>query len=324
MAFYTGIDCPVCGQSFVDGEDIVTCPVCGTPSHRSCYEKLGRCPNADKHKEAFSFDLKDVQREGAVPQPVADGETAPSPAPTAADNLASAFGMSALQTVDPFAGSTETVGGEKIGDIAAAVRTKINYYLGRFKGMERRGNKLSWNWGAFLFGPYWFFFRRMNKLGALFLSIQVIAQLLMQTLFSADINRYNSLLETGFSEQVLTSPFFFVDPANTQKIMEVMEQANIYRYFAISLAVGLLLRLVCAVLANNAYQKRCVELVKKVRVQIDNPEMLERFTQAGYTVKTKTELLRMYLTQLGGTSFINVLTGYMGYSLVMMLISSLV
>lgn len=47
---YLGKACVVCNQVFKDGDDIVVCPVCGSPHHRSCYEKLGHCQNESLHE----------------------------------------------------------------------------------------------------------------------------------------------------------------------------------------------------------------------------------------------------------------------------------
>ena len=44
MANYTG-KCFSCGEVFKDGDDIVVCPECGTPYHRECYLKEGKCIN---------------------------------------------------------------------------------------------------------------------------------------------------------------------------------------------------------------------------------------------------------------------------------------
>ena len=43
LAHYTGVHCPVCDKKFTDEDDIVVCPVCGTPHHRACYQQEGRC-----------------------------------------------------------------------------------------------------------------------------------------------------------------------------------------------------------------------------------------------------------------------------------------
>ena len=40
---YKGVSCPVCGQPFQEGDDIVVCPECGAPHHRACYKQLGHC-----------------------------------------------------------------------------------------------------------------------------------------------------------------------------------------------------------------------------------------------------------------------------------------
>lgn len=44
---YKGEKCPICGREFIDGDDIVVCPECGTPYHRACWS--GRCVNEQKH-----------------------------------------------------------------------------------------------------------------------------------------------------------------------------------------------------------------------------------------------------------------------------------
>ncbi len=50
---YTGSDCPVCSNKFGADDDIVVCPVCGTPHHRDCWRANGGCKNEDKHKDGF-------------------------------------------------------------------------------------------------------------------------------------------------------------------------------------------------------------------------------------------------------------------------------
>ena len=36
---YSGLCCPVCKVKFKDDDDIVVCPACGAPHHRSCYNQ---------------------------------------------------------------------------------------------------------------------------------------------------------------------------------------------------------------------------------------------------------------------------------------------
>ncbi len=48
--------CPVCGETFKPGDDVVVCPECGAPHHRECYEQLGHCCFEEKHSNNFSFE----------------------------------------------------------------------------------------------------------------------------------------------------------------------------------------------------------------------------------------------------------------------------
>ncbi len=333
MAFYTGIDCPVCGKPLKEDEDIVTCPVCGTPSHRSCYEQLGHCVNADKHSEQFAFNLDAERKNVEAVQPPADAVAYP-PAPQRAGGgeaslpqqpfgLPGMMGMPFMPGIDALQTSTEKILGERISDVASVVRTKINYYLHKFKRMEDRRYGLSWNWSAFIFGPYWFFFRRMSKFGALYLSIQLIVQLLLQGIFFTQINTFWDNMYGAFGEEALTNAALFTDPAKVQQMMEFAEKAGMLPYIIALFGVMLLVHLVFGLFANRAYRGHCVAVVRKVKERADDPNLLEQVAAAGYPVKTKAELLRFYLMQMGGTSVFSVMTGYVAYNLVTMLISYL-
>ena len=49
MFYYEGLTCPVCQNPFDAKDDIVVCPQCGLPHHRSCWVSIGQCSEADKH-----------------------------------------------------------------------------------------------------------------------------------------------------------------------------------------------------------------------------------------------------------------------------------
>ncbi len=46
---FEGNKCPYCGKEFISSDDIVVCPECGTPHHRSCYKEHNACANEAKH-----------------------------------------------------------------------------------------------------------------------------------------------------------------------------------------------------------------------------------------------------------------------------------
>lgn len=58
---FTEYKCPVCGEQFKTGDDVVVCPECGAPHHRECYEKEGHCHFADRHGDDFSFEKEQAK-----------------------------------------------------------------------------------------------------------------------------------------------------------------------------------------------------------------------------------------------------------------------
>ena len=90
----------------------------------------------------------------------------------------------------------DEVAGEPMEEIALQLRgtrRSVTHYLERFED----GKKLSWNWAAFLpglFGPFWFFFRKLYKPGLLFGAVGLIATLA----FLPVMGRVSSGLETQY------------------------------------------------------------------------------------------------------------------------------
>ncbi|MBQ8170600.1 MAG: hypothetical protein IJZ95_01295 [Oscillospiraceae bacterium] len=56
MSRFTHKLCPVCRKHFSDADDVVVCPECGTPHHRTCYKELGRCGLEKYHADGFVWD----------------------------------------------------------------------------------------------------------------------------------------------------------------------------------------------------------------------------------------------------------------------------
>ena len=52
---YENCPCPGCEKPLHEDEDIVVCPDCGTPQHRSCWMENGRCVNSARHAEGYRW-----------------------------------------------------------------------------------------------------------------------------------------------------------------------------------------------------------------------------------------------------------------------------
>ena len=86
MFDYQGCKCPVCQQPFAESDDIVVCPDCGAPYHRSCYQKNAGCLFADRH--APGFEWKPAPGEC----PAAEAPQAPGAAPDTPEIACAACG----------------------------------------------------------------------------------------------------------------------------------------------------------------------------------------------------------------------------------------
>lgn len=210
---YNGIDCPVCGIRFDETDDVVVCPICGTPHHRHCWQESGRCINEAKHNEGYvwqmmnttppSFfnkrqDVKVCPRCGennAIYEPVCircgerlkNGENNTADTnPFAGQNQArvnwqadvNPNAFSPYQNV--YAQDAKTLYGEDamIEDIPASevaeyIQKDSAKYVGRMLGMQKSGTKLSWSWASALGSFFWCFYRKMTGLGTLLLLIWI-------------------------------------------------------------------------------------------------------------------------------------------------------
>ncbi len=54
---FTNVQCQCCKEKFIETDDVVVCPYCGTPHHRACYNENGRCINEEKHSEGFVWEF---------------------------------------------------------------------------------------------------------------------------------------------------------------------------------------------------------------------------------------------------------------------------
>ena len=164
MALYENNSCPVCGKQFQPGDDIVTCPECGTPHHRACYRELGHCAHQALHGDGYAFTPADPPAEQKSSAPADDTHTA---APeqkkkcVACDaeldgdavfcthcgarqpGAGEKYRPPILQDTTPDPSQYPgTIEGEAAADVAAVVRTNTGYFLSRFRRNKKVGMEL--------------------------------------------------------------------------------------------------------------------------------------------------------------------------------------
>ena len=301
MGMYDGLICPVCNKSFKESDDVVVCPVCGTPHHRECWKNVGNCINADKHESGFQWQRPksafNGDGAGNAVQNEAEGIVCPQCGRKNPQNsrFCSACGFSFEEngstfnqkTAAPFGSfksfgvnppynpyfnvsSDETIGDETVSDVATFVGVNSERYIPVFMRMEKKKDKASWNWCAFLFSYLWFFFRKNYLAGA----ISLIVNLTLNVVF------YNSIM-TAYN---LLQQNPGVVPANLD-----MHPVTLYLilYFAINVVWGLI--------GDYLYKSNVISKIRKYK-----------------SIASDEYAYQSLLQQKGGVSGMSILVSYIG------------
>lgn len=196
---YDNEKCPVCNTEFKDGDNIVVCPECGAPHHKECWTQHGECFFKELHGDGFAWSGSGEEKaeapELANPFESAEQESQVKHCPNCgAENSKDAVFCAECHV--PFIFSEEEAGqtpgdifidGERIsgvqyvdGENSVSV-ADAGIYIGRnrgkyiksfLKGKFTKG-KFNFNFAALIFGPYWFFYRKIYSIGAMFAGVQV-------------------------------------------------------------------------------------------------------------------------------------------------------
>ena len=275
--------CPVCNKEFQSNDDIVVCPECGTPHHRECYKENIKCANHEKHNEDFRweptfipFEEAEKTAEEEVQIPFSQSlnlEDLPPDIPVSQfrDTLFSTF-------------PKELEDGVKTEDVAVFVRHESPKYIRQFQKIK--DGRLTWNWAAFFFAPYWFFYRKLYKLGVVFLTIFILlssmsflppALKLSEVIYDFE-TQVEELTEDAKTDEEYETAVTELYKSTYEKINENRTGLIIYATqsvanFAISVFIGLN--------ANKWYYKHTISQVKKVSSESETTKLKENLFITG-------------------------------------------
>lgn len=309
MYEYTGSKCIVCKQRFEKGDDIVVCPDCGTPYHRICYNKEGKCINTALHEKGGTWRPDNVSERIKIcprchaPNPAATmycGQCgmplmqAPGGMPPAGqeryprqdrpygrtdghggfDENGSLGGASfMINYSDPLCGfnpNEQYDNNVALAELGAYVDSNTHYYLPRFKIMKETKLSFSWNLVAMLF-PELFFANRKLPIPAI-LSVLVRVVTIVPNLLDM---LYSNNMRNGFVGEILAH----FDIAGSAFQTLVMLTYILHMSFVFLMAV----------FANRIYYDHCLREIprikKKTAPNIILPELHRRGgTSAGLLV----------------------------------------
>ena len=138
-------------------------------------------------------------------------------------------------------------------------------YINKFRKMEAGGK--TWNWAAFFFSPYWFFYRKLYKVGLVFLSLRVALSIAAFPF----ITRANEAMQS-FSAAIQNNPDM------TQAQLESAMQGMLGNIVPIYLFLGamLLLSIVSAVIGDKLYKNYVTEKLNFAQT-ITEPIMFSQY-----------------------------------------------
>lgn len=281
---YNNEVCSGCGELIHNGEDIVVCPECGTPQHRVCYELNNKCVNEHLHEGGFVWQPQNqpekpqqtAAADDADERPVGNSEPIPVGIPMPAIDVNQGFFENA--GLDP----EMEFDGVKVKEAVSYTQISSKNYVRKFIRTSGKKRFLSWNWGAFFFSPAWFFYRKLYKLGFIFLGLIVGVTLILTPQIdrlaetyenmSVSLDEYREILNS--EDKVLAAED---EKALTEKQAEIQKMINdsASDTTLVFLATILIPNCAAALIANSFYKRKMLEDIKYARRLSTDPQVVK-------------------------------------------------
>ncbi len=327
MPLYENQSCPVCCRPFAQGDDVVYCPECGTPHHRACYQQLNHCINEHLHSTGFSyFDEEQPEKTDNIVQE-AKALLAPEAQKKANDDTEGnppysgflPFSLPLFKTA--YENDTDTIGGESIADVAAAVRTNTPRFINIFKKQEKTGKKASWNWGAFFFGAYYFFYRKMYKQGVLLFALN-FALSYAESFAIAKLAPRTAEAISEFTEQLASgTPDLGAIMSFTKTLPYIADHQTFFWVQTAFIALSVVITVLFAGYADYIYKNTIIQLIKRTKERLAEDEELPLTVQTQEGVRLSEEQLkRLYLAQRGGTAYLPTVLALLAWYMINLLL----
>lgn len=306
---YFNQKCSHCEKLFTKDDDIVVCPICGTPQHRECYEENNKCINHNKHKENYVWSAEDTTSSGnseSTPEFIIcsncgtknSGDSffckhCSASLGSQASNISGGFnGYSAQNNQEnmnfqgtPFVAAPfklnendEIASDVKLIEAQKYIKTNSLLFSLIFKRIHDH-NRSRFNFAAFIFSGGWFLYRKQYLLGTI-----------LTVLFAIFTISYNVLYTPVYN--MLESYNIIIDNTISYDQLYVLsnEQIGMITLMVFSYFSRFILMIISGIIANRCYYKHVVKKVKLAK---------KKFT-------SDTEV-REHLNKTGG---VNVILGY--------------
>lgn len=136
--------------------------------------------------------------------------------------------------------------------LGAFIGANAMRYIEKFKRADM-GRKLSFNWAAFFFSPYWFFYRKLIKPGIIFMTVA----------FCISIISTPALVEFVEKVEPLMNQFAAMETQADADLV-LSQFAEAYTPVIIFMAINFIVNLIAGFVANPLYKKYCVSSIKEI------------------------------------------------------------
>ena len=321
----TGKSCPVCSKEFSSDDDVVVCPKCGAPYHRSCYSEKGKCIFTDLHKNKRSW--KEMQEEenksGDTDETEKQSDSIKCPG-CGTDNPKNSiickscgsflskdisFGGSADSSsgkqpgtegvpfsifLDPMGGvpQDEDFDGVTGAELSKYVQVNTSYYLPVFARMKTL-NKNRFNFCAFLFTGAWYLYRKQYVKGTILSLLYVaieIATMLTSSMFAIPL--MNEAAEYYGNSSYISGTEYISWVYNNRSAGDV-----VLMLLPEALLVAMItMRIICGLRGNRSYYKNSVAKIKRIKQAEKVPEAPEESDEDTETETIAAETLPRQLS----------------------------
>lgn len=261
MFFFDGSECSICKNKLKRTDDVVACPVCGAPHHRSCYKENGGCAYVDRHEEGYSwkaeanaddFDATGSEAEtgsGAIKCGVCSCENPKGrlycrncgkPLFDDPSGVNSGAAYSSRGAADGEIPDGEMINGVPSGDFKRFLGNSSMIYVPLFIRMARTGKKVAFNFFALLFTGLWMISRKMYSSGIALMALQL-------GLFTFQCY-YQLLIPTDQS----------------QLVAFVMERPLLSCAFVACTGLNYAIMVLIGLFGNRIYMNWCVKKIKRI------------------------------------------------------------
>ena len=277
---FEDIKCDGCGRTFEKNDDIVVCPVCGTPQHRECWEKAEGCINKDKHAEGFEWKMPETKKAKLMPpSEKAKSETEPTPSMVFDENIGrdvpdfNYIVESRVQSLAPGISEEqrkEQLCGHNLSDVIAFIGNNASSYVNKFRKKEH-ARKNTFNFGAFFFCPIWFFFRRLYKEGIIYLALTLCLTMLMAGPSESYMTLIDSIMASGIEN---------ITEAQYNELMTASAPIMLYGI------LNIVIKLIAGLTGDRMYYRYCrdsLTQINELKRTADNTELLHFYLKKSST-----------------------------------------